>query len=172
MMRCTIRDELDVDTPEQFWRDVFFSEAVQEQIYCELGYSEAKVVSQTGSLETGLTRLFVFVQPLATPGPLKKLFGAQQALTEHGVFDAARREYRFEMLLDGALRDRVRVRGTTRVEQTRPGKITRVCELECLCAIPVIGGLAERFITKSNEEIYARRTQIERPILSEPPAKL
>ncbi len=171
-MRCTIRDELDADNPEQFWRDVFFSEAVQEQIYRELGYRDAKVVAQTGSLASGLARHFVFVQPLATPGPLRKLLGAQQTLSEHGVFDAERQEYRFEIVLDGALRERIRVRGITRVEQTRPGKITRVCELECSCTIPAIGGLAERFIANSNQEIYARRTQIERRILSEPPAKL
>lgn len=171
-MRCTIRDELDAQSPSQFWRDVFFSEAVQESIYKELGYRDAKVVAQSGTLETGLTRHFVFVQPLATPGPLKKLLGAEQTLTERGVFDVARQEYRFELELDGALRERVRVQGITRVEQTRPGTITRVCELTCTCAIPAIGGMAERFIAKSNEEIYARRTRIERRILSESKASL
>ena len=88
------------------------------------------------------------------------------------MFDAVRQEYRFNMVPEGALRERICVRGTTRVEQTRPGKITRVCELDCSCTIPAIGGLAERFIAKSNEEIYARRTQIERRIMSEPPPQL
>jgi len=169
-MRCTIRDELDAESPERFWRDVFFSERVQEQIYRELGYREARILSQSGDLETGLRRSFVFVQSLSTPGPLKKLFGAQQTLTEHGVFDAARQEYRFETVPEGALGERISVRGVTRVEQTRPGKITRICELDCTCSIPALGGLTERFIAKANEEIYARRTQIERRILSEPPA--
>ncbi len=171
-MRCTISDELEAKDPEQFWRDVFFSERVQEQIYRELGYHDAKVVSQTGTLASGLTRHFVFAQTLATPGPLKKLLGAQQTLIERGTFDAQRREYRFEMVPEGPLRERIRVRGTTRVEQIQPGKIRRVCVLECSCTIPAIGGMAERFIAKSNEEIYARRTEIERRILSEAPPKL
>ncbi len=168
-MRCTIRDELDAESPERFWRDVFFSEPVQEQIYRELGYRDARVLLQTGTLETGLTRRFVFVQALAAPGPLKKLLGAQQTLTEHGVFDAARQEYRFETVPEGALRERIRVCGVTRVEQTKLGKITRICEFDYTCSIPGIGGLTERFIAKANEEIYARRTLIERRLLNEPP---
>jgi hypothetical protein len=139
---------------------------VQEHIYRELGYTEARVESQEGSLETGLTRRFVFVQPLDAPGPLKRVFGGAQTLTEQGTFDPARGEYRFTMTLDGALGKRFLVRGVTRVIERGPGTIERICELDMECGIPGVGGLAERFMAKSNEAIYEKRTLLERKVLS------
>ncbi len=165
-MRCTIRNELDVAEPREFWEHVFFSKDAQERIYRELGCHEARVVVQEGNLDDGLRREFTFVQPLATPGPLKAVFGDRQRLTEHGEFDAARQEYRFEMVPDGKLSERIRVRGVTRVERTAGGRIERVCELDCSCSIPAVGGLTERFMVRSNEQIYARRTAIEQRLLA------
>jgi len=166
-MRSTIRDELDADSPREFWQEVFLRAEAQERIYRELGYSEAKVLEQVGDLDTGLTRRFMFVQPLAAPGPLKRLLGGEQTLLEEGVFDAERGEYRFQMSPTGPLSERIQVRGVTRVRRSGPGKVVRVCELECSCSIPALGGLTERFMTKANEEIYARRTEIERKLLHE-----
>lgn len=166
-MRSTIKDELEAKSPREFWQEVFVRAADHERIYRELGYSEAKVLEQVGDLDTGFRRRFMFVQPLAAPGPLKRLLGGEQTLLEEGVFDAAKGEYRFELTPAGALRERIRVRGVTRVEQAGPGKVLRVCELDCSCTIPALGSLTERFMAKSNEEIYARRTQLERKLLHE-----
>jgi hypothetical protein len=164
-MRSTIRHALPAPDARTFWRDVFFSRQVQENIYRELGYRDARVESQEGSLDTGLTRRFVFVQPIEAPGPLKKVFGAAQTLTEVGSFDPASGEYRFTMTLDGALGKRFLVRGVTRVEERGDGTIERVCELDMECAILGVGGLAERFMAKSNEAIYERRAELERKVL-------
>lgn len=165
-MRSTIRHELPARDADTFWREVFFSRPVQEQIYRELGCSEARVEEQTGSLEAGLTRRFVFVQPLDAPGPLKRMFGMSQTLTEEGAYDPARGEYRFTMTPHGALGRSFRVKGVTRVVERGPGRIERICELEMECTIPGLGGLAERFMAKSNEAIYERRADLERRVLS------
>jgi hypothetical protein len=165
-MRSTIRHELPAPDADTFWREVFFSQPVQEQIYRDLGYVGARVEAQEGSLETGLTRRFVFVQPFEGPGMLKKVFGDGQTLTEQGTFDAEKGEYRFTMTPSGALGNRIKIRGVTRVEQRGDGKVERICELECECGIPGVGGMAERFIAKSNEAIYDRRAELERKVLA------
>jgi hypothetical protein len=172
-MRSTIRHELPAPNAETFWREVFFSPEIQEQIYKELGYLNARVESQEGSLATGLKRRFVFVQPVDAPGPLKKVFGMQQTLTEQGEFDPVRGEYRFTMTLDGTLGKSFLVRGVTRVNERGDGTIERVCEIDFECSIFGVGGLAERFMRSSNEAIYERRAQLERKVLSTlpPPPK-
>jgi hypothetical protein len=165
-MRSTIRHELPAPDADTFWREVFFSPDVQVQIYKELGYVEARVEAQEGSVETGLKRRFVFVQPVDAPGPLKKVFGMQQTLTEQGEFDPEKGEYRFTMTLDGALGKSFKVRGVTRVVERGDGNIERVCEIDFECSIFGVGGLAERFMQKSNEAIYERRAELERKVLS------
>lgn len=173
-MRSTIRHELPAPDAQTFWEKVFFAPEVQEQIYRELGYVDAKVVSQEGSLATGLTRRFVFAQPIDAPGPLKRVFGSTQTLTEQGAFDPERGEYRFTMTPEGAFGKSIKVRGVTRVVERGDGTIERICELDLECSIPGLGGLAERFMAKSNEAIYEKRAEIERRVLSTlppPPAE-
>jgi hypothetical protein len=165
-MRSTIRHELPAPDAGTFWREVFFSRPVQEQIYRDLGYRDARVEEQEGSLETGLTRRFVFVQAVEAPGMLKKVLGASQTLTEEGAFDPHKGEYRFTMTPQGALAKTFKIRGVTRVEERGHGKVERICELEMECGIPGVGGLAERFIAKSNEAIYEKRTELERQVLA------
>jgi hypothetical protein len=165
-MRSTIRHELPAPDAGTFWREVFFSQPVQEQIYRDLGYRDAHVESQEGTLQTGLTRRFTFVQPLEAPGMLKRLFGTSQTLTEQGTFDAEKGEYHFTMTPEGALGKSFKIRGVTRVEERGNGRVERICELECECGIPGVGGLPERFIAKSNEAIYERRAELERQVLA------
>jgi hypothetical protein len=168
-MRSTIRHQLPATSPDLYWRDIFFAAPVQEQIYRELGYENAQVLAQTGTLETGIARTFVFSQPLRTPGPLKRIFGERQVLTERGIFDPSSQQFAFEVVPEGALAQRIRVNGRTRVVSTAGNEIERVCELECTCSIPGLSLLAERFIVSSNQEIYERRAAIERRLLRASP---
>lgn len=168
VMRSTIRHRLPAASPLVFWRDIFFATAIQEQIYRELGYDSARVLEQTGSLEAGLTRTFVFSQPLRTPGPLKRIFGDRQVLTERGRFDPALQAFTFEVVPDGGLAQRIRVRGKTTATSVADDTIERVCELECSCNIPALSSIAERFIVSSNQDIYDRRAEIERRLLRTP----
>jgi hypothetical protein len=165
-MRSTIRHELSAPDAATFWREVFFAPGVQEQIYKDLGYLNARIESQEGSIETGLTRKFTFEQPLEAPGMLKKVLGGSQTLTEQGEFDPSANEYRFTMTPHGTLGKNFKVRGVTRVLERGAGKIERICELELDCGIPGVGGLAERFMAKSNEAIYEKRTELERRVLA------
>jgi hypothetical protein len=164
-MRSTIRHRLPARSPDVYWRGIVFATEIQEQIYRELGYESAQVLSQTGTLEEGMTRVFVFSQPLRTPGPLKRIFGDRQVLTERGSFDPNTQVFTFEVVPEGALAQRIRVRGQTRAVAVAADAIERICELECSCSIPALSSIAERFIVSSNQDIYDRRAAIERRLL-------
>ena len=166
-MRSEIRDTFDVADPETFWDEIIFDRQVQERIYLELGCLSAEVQEQTGDKQQGLKRTFHFEQPLAAPGPLKKVFGDRQALTEVGRFDPETRRFTFEMRPDGALGRKIEIRGELWVEPAGPGQVTRCCTIEANVNIFGVGGLAGRFVKKSNEDIYAQRTQIVRRIIEE-----
>jgi hypothetical protein len=166
-MRCTVRHILPTPDPAMYWRHLFFDRAVQERIYRELGYEQAQVTEQEGSIAAGLRRTFVFAQPVRAPLPLKKLFGERQVLVERGTFDATREVYSFEIRPQGALESRIRIQGETTARATKDGAVERVCVLDCTCALPAVSGLAERFIVGQNQQIYERRAEIERRLLRE-----
>jgi hypothetical protein len=164
-MHTTIVDEYLVSEPALFWREVFFSQPVQEQLYRELGCLSARVERQTGSLDQGIDREFVFEQPMNAPGPLKKVFGDRQTIVERGTFDAARGEYHFQVIPEGALAKKVKMGGTVRVEPKGQGKIARIIELSCSVDLFGVGGLAEKYLTRSTTEIYAKRTVLEHEVV-------
>lgn len=166
-MRSQIRDTFAIAEPDTFWDRIIFNTAVQEQIYLELGCLTASVRRQTGDLRSGVERAFFFEQPIAAPGPLKKVFGDRQALTEVGRFDPSTRRFRFETRPEGALGTKITVRGELWVEPAPDGQVVRCCDLDASVNLFGVGGLAERFVKKSNEDIYAQRTAIVRRIIQE-----
>ena len=165
-MRCLIRDRFPIADPKTFWSRVFFEPKIQERIYTDgLGCTSAEVVEQTGDLDSGIARRFVFAQPVEAPAPVKKIFGADQVLRERGRFDPTDGRYRFTMTT-AVMADRLSIRGTTWVEAVG-GEIERCCELDCEMRMMGVGGLVERYIVRSNTENYALRTRYVRGLIGE-----
>jgi hypothetical protein len=165
-MRCTVRDSFAVDETT-FWRKLFFDHRFVDRLYMEaLGCKRVDYVSESGDLDSVLTRRIRFVQPVDAPAPVRKLFGETTTMEEDGRFDAKSGRWTFRMIPE-KMADKISINGETWLEKEGDGKVARVCQVDFAVSIFGIGSLVEKFMAKQTQESWEKQARFLRAYIAE-----
>jgi hypothetical protein len=152
-MKLTLTYEWDC-APQDFWA-LYFDPEFAVRLHLEaLGSTSAEVVSQTGDLVTGITRVLSYGQRPNAPGPVRKIFGEEIITTETSTFDPATSTASFTMT-PGTMADKTHIEGAIALV-TAAGKTTETFSLDARVKIFGAGPIVERFIEHQAREIQEK----------------
>ena len=131
-------------TPQEFWA-LYYDPDYTVRLHLEnLGSTSAEIVSQEGSLASGLVRTLTYGQRPPMPGPVRKIFGEEVVTTEVSTFDPRTSTMTFVMT-PGTMADKTHIGGS--IELANEGGTTvETFSLEARVKIFGAGPIVERFI--------------------------
>ena len=131
-------------TPQEFWA-LYYDPDYTVRLHLEsLGSTSAEIVSQEGSLASGLVRTLTYGQRPPMPGPVRKIFGEEVVTTEVSTFDPQTSTTTFVMT-PGTMADKTHIGGS--IELANEGGTTvETFSLEARVKIFGAGPVVERFI--------------------------
>jgi hypothetical protein len=161
-MKLTLTYEWDC-APLAFW-ELYFDPEFAVRLHLEgLGSTSAEVLSQTGDLSTGITRVLRYGQRPNAPGPVRKIFGEEIITTETSTFDPATSTTTFTMT-PGTMADKTHIDGAIALAGA-DGKTTETFSLEARVKIFGAGPIVERFIEHQAREIQEKSVAFMRQAL-------
>lgn len=143
-VRVTIKQTLQCDA-KTYWK-LFFSQPFLDAYWAELGWTEGQA-EQDGKPPKATTRSSSWVSPVDAPGPVKKIFGSTQHVSDSGAYDPAASTYTFTVR-PGTMPDKVKIGGVVTVTDNGDGTSARVNEVDVSVKIFGLGRLVEGTIEK------------------------
>lgn len=143
-MRITIRQTLQCDA-KSYWK-LFFSQPFLDAYWAELGWTDGQV-DQSGKPPKATTRSSSWVAPVDAPGPVKKIFGSTQKVSDSGTYDPAGGTFTYAVT-PGTMPDKVKISGVVTVTDNGDGTCSRANDVEVSVKIFGIGRLVEGTIEK------------------------
>lgn len=153
-MKFTVRETIDCD-PASFW--ALF--ATDDYVHATAAASEstAGVSAQDGAPPDAFSRTVRLTSPVDAPGPVRKLVGDTQTVTDSGQYDPAAGTWTYTITPD-TLSDKIRISGVIRLEDVGDGTVVKVNDLDVTVKIFGLGGLFEKSIegqTRKSEKTIA-----------------
>ena len=141
-------------TPQEFWA-LYYDPDYTVRLHLEsLGSTSAEIVSQEGSLASGLVRTLTYGQRPPMPGPVRKIFGEEVVTTEVSTFDPRTSTTTFVMT-PGTMADKTHIGGS--IELANEGGTTvETFSLEARVKIFGAGPVVERFIEHTARDMQEK----------------
>ena len=141
-------------TPKEFWA-LYYDPDYTVRLHLEnLGSTSAEIVSQEGSLASGLVRTLTYGQRPPMPGPVRKIFGEEVVTTEVSTFDPRTSTMTFVMT-PGTMADKTHIGGS--IELANEGGTTvETFSLEARVKIFGAGPVVERFIEHTARDMQEK----------------
>jgi len=162
MGHYTIRHTFDGD-PSAYW-EAFFDPATLERLHRERWSATSfEIVEQSGTLAGGdIRRTLRADQPIAAPGPVKKVLGDTIPYTEVGTFDGT--EWRYEVTPD-RMGDKLGTSGVVHLERGGDG-FDRVISVTTRAKLFGVGPLIDKFAESQNRALEDRSAEFFRELLA------
>ena len=141
-------------TPQEFWA-LYYDPDYTVRLHLEsLGSTSAEIVSQEGSLASGLVRTLTYGQRPPMPGPVRKIFGEEVVTTEVSTFDPQTSTTTFVMT-PGTMADKTHIRGSIELA-VEGGNTVETFSLEARVKIFGAGPIVERFIEHTARDMQGK----------------
>jgi hypothetical protein len=151
-MEATIRHTFNTDA-ETYWTKVFFSRDYNTRLFAEalgFGYEILSLEEEPN----GVRRRKVRIEPKADmPGFMKKLVGDGIQYVEEGSFDPTKKLWSYKVTTS-KLSEKINISGTFFAEPKGEKQVDRVCVLNVVVKIPLVGSSVEEFIIRTTRESY------------------
>jgi len=141
MKKITLRHEINC-SEEHFWK-VFFDKDFNNTLFLqELGFPEFELLEQSDNDGT-ITRTVRGRPKMDMPKPVVKVLGDSFGYEESGTYDPSTKVWTWKMT-PNRLADKLRHKGTVRVEVISDTKVRRIADIEMEAKVFGIGGLIEK----------------------------
>ncbi len=159
------REPLSVNA-ETYWRDICLNLDYQERLYREaLGCTRMQVLELEGDYATGQRRRLRFEKHVDAPGPIRRLLPDVVPLEELSVFDAELGRWSFNITAPSVF-DTLETSGVVTLAPCAMGVIH--CSVNRVtCTMFGVGGILERFVSKSTVEGCAAKAAFTRRYIAE-----
>jgi len=146
-------------TPQDYWDQLFFSEAFNKKLYLEgLGFRAFEVLSFEKTEQGEIKRRVRAAPATEVPAFARKIVGSSVQYTEEGRFDPQTKLWTYRVYPE-KLPDKVDIRGDIRVEPRDGSQCERICQVRIEVSVFGIGSVIEKFIEESTRAEYEKVAQ-------------
>lgn len=161
----SIRHVLPVDE-DTYWSKMFNDADYNRRLYLEgLGFVRYEPVSSTTEADGTVVRKLSMEPKNDAPAVVQKIAGSL-AYEENGRYSPSERVYRFD-ITPARLADKVKVRGSIRVEKRGDREIQRIVDVEFDVKMFGVGSVLEGFIEKTNRDNWEKNAVFSKKFISE-----
>mgnify|MGYP002652667698 CR=1 FL=1 len=155
-MKFTVRTRINCSV-ERFW-ELYASDANTRTGALASGAVAVDIVERNGEFPQAFSRTIRMEHPVDAPGPVRKLLGETQTITDAGVYDPDARTWSYSVT-PATLASKISIAGVIRAADNGDGTVDKVNELDVSVKIFGVGALVEKSIeaqTRKSEEAYAK----------------